>query len=124
MHILLLQVIAQGPPTSSKTQCTASDSALAALPGLTALVNEVISARASLDCVVACLPCKGLLTCQIYVVSKVSAVTLLPYAVACCCCCFLNTSAVINSVLLSISDDNCCLPLPGSITEQDRLAAC
>ncbi|KAL0053598.1 hypothetical protein WJX82_008133 [Trebouxia sp. C0006] len=35
-------VIAQGPPTSSKTQCTASDSALAALPGLTALVNEDI----------------------------------------------------------------------------------
>lgn len=122
--VLLLQVSAKGPLTSSQAQCTASDSALAALPGLTALVNEVISARASLDCVVACLPCKGLLICQIYVVSKVSAVTLLPYAVACCCCCFLNTSAVINSVLLSISDDNCCLPLPGSITEQDRLAAC
>ncbi len=42
MHNLLLQVTAKGPPTSSKAQCTASDSALAALPDLTALVNEVI----------------------------------------------------------------------------------
>ncbi|KAL0039295.1 hypothetical protein WJX79_002127 [Trebouxia sp. C0005] len=33
-------VSARGPPTSSKAQCTASDSALAALPDLTALVNE------------------------------------------------------------------------------------
>ncbi|KAL0017893.1 hypothetical protein WJX77_002793 [Trebouxia sp. C0004] len=33
-------VTAKGPPTSSKAQCTASDSALAALPDLTALVNE------------------------------------------------------------------------------------
>lgn len=41
MHIPLLQVTAKGPPTSSKVQCTASDSALAALPDLTALVNEV-----------------------------------------------------------------------------------
>ncbi len=69
MHILLLQVTAKGPPISSKAQCTASDSALAALPDLTALVNEVISVNASLDCVVACLPCKGLLMCQINIVS-------------------------------------------------------
>ena len=60
MHVLLLQVSAKGPPTSSQAQCTASDSALAALPDLMALVNEVISVNASLDCVVACLPCKRL----------------------------------------------------------------
>ena len=46
MHILLLQVNATGPPTSLKAQCTASDSALAALPDLTALVNEVIVVNA------------------------------------------------------------------------------
>ncbi len=69
MHDLLLQVSAKGPPTGSKAQCTASDSALAALPDLTALVNEVISVNASLDCVVAGLPCKGLLMCQINNVS-------------------------------------------------------
>ena len=68
-HMMHVQVSARGPPTSSKAQCTASDSALAALPDLTALVNEVISVSASLDCVVACLPCKGLLMCQINILS-------------------------------------------------------
>ncbi len=67
MHVLLLQVTAKGPPTSSKAQCTASDSALAALPDLTALVNEVISVNAFH--VEVCLPCKGLLMCQINIVS-------------------------------------------------------
>ena len=78
--MLLLQVSAKGPPTSSQAQCTASDSALAALPDLMALVNEVISVDASLDCVVACLPCKGLLMCQINIVSRVSKVILKVYS--------------------------------------------
>ncbi len=68
MHVLLLQVTAKGPPNSLKAQCTASDSALATLPDLTALVNEVISANSSLDCVGAYLPCKGLLMCQISII--------------------------------------------------------